>query len=57
MNTEVATADNLVGPLAVINETPLRDIRAEQADRVVRRIVDKEALLKRLDVAAFQSAH
>ena len=57
MNTEVATPDNLVGPLAVINETPLREIRAEHADRVVRRIVDKEALLKRLDVAAFQSAH
>jgi FXSXX-COOH protein len=57
VNTEVATPDNLVGPLAVINETPLREIRAEHAGRVARRIVDKESLLKRLDVAAFQSAH
>ncbi|MCA2215731.1 FxSxx-COOH cyclophane-containing RiPP peptide [Jidongwangia harbinensis] len=57
MNTEVATMDNLVGPLAIINKTPLREIRAEHTDRVVRRIVDKQALLRRLDVAAFQSAH
>ncbi|WP_433830745.1 hypothetical protein ACQP2E_11650 [Actinoplanes sp. CA-015351] len=57
MNTEVATMDTLVGPLAIIKETPLREIRAEQADRVVRRIVDKESLLRRLDVNAFQSAH
>ena len=57
MNTEVTTADSLVGPLAVISQTPLREIRAEHADRVVRRIVDKESLLRRLDVAAFQSAH
>lgn len=57
MNTEVTTADNLVGPLAIIRETPLREIRAEYADRVVRRIVNKESMLRRLDVAAFQSAH
>jgi FXSXX-COOH protein len=57
VNTEVATMDDLVGPLAVIKETPLREIRAEHADRVVRRIVDKGSLLRRLDVAAFQSAH
>ncbi|HLL69227.1 MAG TPA: hypothetical protein VK453_26465 [Micromonosporaceae bacterium] len=57
MNTEVATTDDLVGPLAIIKETPLREIRAEYADRVVRRIVDKESLIRRLDVAAFQSAH
>ncbi|SDT65229.1 FxSxx-COOH cyclophane-containing RiPP peptide [Actinoplanes derwentensis] len=57
MNTEAATMDDLVEPLAVIKQTPLREIRAEHADRVVRRIVDKESLLRRLDVAAFQSAH
>jgi len=57
VNTEVATMEDLVGPLAIIRETPLREIRAEHADRVVRRIVDKESLLRRLDVAAFQSAH
>jgi len=57
VNTEVATTDDLVGPLAIIKETPLREIRAEYADRVVRRIVDKESLIRRLDVAAFQSAH
>ncbi|GIE81357.1 hypothetical protein Aph02nite_73070 [Actinoplanes philippinensis] len=57
MNTEVATMDTLVGPLATIKNAPLREIKAEDADRVVRRIVDKESLLRRLDVAAFQSAH
>lgn len=57
MNTEVATMDDLVGPLAIIKETPLREIPAEHADRVVRRIVDKESLIRRLDVAAFQSAY
>jgi FXSXX-COOH protein len=57
VNTEVATSDNLVGPLAIIRETSLRDIRAEHTARVVRRIVDKESLLRRLGVAAFQSAH
>jgi FXSXX-COOH protein len=57
VKTQIATMDTLVEPLATIKETPLREIRAEQADRVVRRIVDKESLLQRLDVAAFQSAH
>jgi FXSXX-COOH protein len=57
VKTQIATMDTLVEPLATIRETPLREIRAEQADRVVRRIVDKESLLQRLDVAAFQSAH
>ncbi|MBM2621091.1 FXSXX-COOH protein [Actinoplanes sp. LDG1-06] len=52
-----ATTETLAEPLAAIGSTPLRDIRAEQAARVVRRIVDKETLLRRLDVAAFQSAH
>jgi FXSXX-COOH protein len=56
VNTHTATMNTLVEPLATIKETPLRDIRAEHADRVVRRIVDKESLLRRLDVAAFQSA-
>jgi len=57
VKTHIATMDTLVEPLATIKETPLGDIRAEHADRVVRRIVDKESLLRRLDVAAFQSAH
>ena len=52
----VPTPDTLAEPLAVIKATPLRDIRAEQAARVVRRIVDSESLMRRLDVAAFQSA-
>lgn len=48
--------DTLAEPLAVIKAAPLREIRAEHAARVVRRIVDQESLLRRLDVAAFNSA-
>jgi FXSXX-COOH protein len=51
-----ATTQSLAEPLAAITRTPLRDIRPEQADRVMRRIVDGESLVRRLDVAAFNSA-
>ncbi|GIF37973.1 FxSxx-COOH cyclophane-containing RiPP peptide [Actinoplanes xinjiangensis] len=51
-----ATMDSLVEPLAAITTAPLQGIRAEQAARVVRRIVDSETLVRRLDVAAFNSA-
>lgn len=56
MKTVPATMDSLAEPLASIKAAPLREIRAEQAARVVRRIVDNESLLRRLDVAAFNSA-
>ncbi|GAA2613901.1 hypothetical protein [Paractinoplanes durhamensis] len=52
----VTTLDTLAEPLAAIKATPLHEIRADQADRVVRRIVDNRSLMRRLDVAAFQSA-
>jgi len=52
----VTTPGTLAEPLAIIKATPLREIRAEQAARVVRRIVDNESLMRRLEVAAFQSA-
>ena len=53
---DTTTLDTLAEPLAAIKATPLREIRADQAARVVRRIVDSETLTRRLDVAAFQSA-
>lgn len=56
MKTVPATLDSLVEPLATIKTAPLREIRAEHAARVVRRIVDNESLIRRLDVAAFNSA-
>jgi FXSXX-COOH protein len=56
MVNTVTTLDTLAEPLAAIKATPLREIRAEQAARVVRRIVDNQSLIRRLDVAAFQSA-
>lgn len=48
--------ESLSEPLATIKAAPLGEIRPEQAARVVRRIVDNESLLRRLDVAAFNSA-
>ncbi|MFI6070541.1 FxSxx-COOH cyclophane-containing RiPP peptide [Actinoplanes sp. NPDC051343] len=56
MKTVPATMDSLAEPLATIKAASLREIRAEHAARVVRRIVDNESLLRRLDVAAFNSA-
>lgn len=56
MKTVLATTESLAEPLATITAAPLREIRAEQADRVLRRIVDQETLRPRLDVAAFNSA-
>jgi hypothetical protein len=56
VKTVPATMESLAEPLADIKATPLRGIRAEQAARVVRRIVDSEPLVHRLDVAAFGSA-
>lgn len=53
---DTLTANTLTEPLATIKATSLRDIRAEHAARVVRRIVDNESLLRQLDVAAFNSA-
>ena len=55
MNTAHAT-ESLAGPLATIERSPLGAIPPEQAAKVVRRIVDNEALVPRLDVAAFNSA-
>lgn len=48
--------ETLAGPLAEIRRTPLADIPATVAARVVRRIVDREPTVPRLDVAAFNSA-
>ncbi|GIE87816.1 FxSxx-COOH cyclophane-containing RiPP peptide [Actinoplanes regularis] len=56
MKTVPAIMESLAEPLATIKAAPLKGIRAEQAARVVRRIVDNESLLRRLDVAAFNSA-
>lgn len=47
---------SLAGPLATIERSPLGNIPAELSARVVRRIVDNESLVPRLDVAAFNSA-
>lgn len=47
---------SLAGPLATIERSPLDKIPAELSARVVRRIVDNESLVPRLDVAAFNSA-
>ena len=46
----------LAGPLATIARTPLGQIPAAAAAKVVRRIVDREPEAPRLDVAAFNSA-
>jgi FXSXX-COOH protein len=46
----------LAEPLAAVRDMPLRAIPAAHAARVVRRIVDSETQLRRLDVAAFNSA-
>jgi FXSXX-COOH protein len=51
-----AIPESLAGPLATIERCPLGAIPAVDAARVVRRIVDAEALAPRLDVAAFNSA-
>lgn len=48
--------ESLAGPLATIRRSPLGGIPTGLAAKVVRRIVDREALTPRLDVAAFQSA-
>ena len=48
--------DSLAEPLATIKAAPLRQIRIEHAARVVGHVVDNESLLRRLDVAAFNSA-
>lgn len=53
MNT---ATESLAGPLATIERSPLGNIPAELSARVVRRIVDNESLVPRLDVAAFNSA-
>lgn len=47
----------LAVPLAVIGESRLADIPLGLAARVVRRIVEEEAINARLEVAAFNSAH
>lgn len=47
---------SLAGSLATIGRTPLGQIPAHVAAKVVRRIVDQEAQEPRLDVAAFNSA-
>ncbi|MEV4352558.1 FxSxx-COOH cyclophane-containing RiPP peptide [Actinoplanes sp. NPDC049596] len=56
MKTVPATVESLAEPLVTIKAAALREIPAEQAARVVRRIVDNESFLRRLDVAAFNSA-
>lgn len=56
VNTAPATTESLAGVLATIERSPLGRIPAEQAAKVVRRIVDAEALTPRLGVAAFNSA-
>jgi hypothetical protein len=48
--------ETLVGSLAHIRQAQLQNIPAEQVAKVVRRIVDNEALVPALDVAAFNSA-
>ena len=56
VNTALTTTESLADPLAAIERSPLGRIPAAQAAKVVRRIVDNEALIPRLDVAAFNSA-
>jgi hypothetical protein len=56
MNTASTTTTTLTEPLSTIRQAPLKAIRADQAARVVRRIVDNESLVQRLDIAAFNSA-
>ena len=52
----MTAGESLAGPLATIERSPLGQIPAEQAAKVVRRIVDGEELTPRLGVAAFNSA-
>jgi len=52
----MTVGETLAGPLAAIARAPLGQIPAEQAARVIRRIVDAEELTPRLGVAAFNSA-
>jgi len=52
----VTATDSLAEPLATIERSPLGQIPATAAARVVRRIVDGEELTPRLGVAAFNSA-
>lgn len=56
MNTSYASAETLTASLAAVERSRLGSIPAEEAAKVVRRIVDRESLTPRLDVAAFQSA-
>lgn len=51
------TTDADVLPLDRIRDVPLAEIPPAMAARVVRRIVDREALAPPLGVAAFNSAH
>lgn len=48
--------ETLAGSLAVIEHVRLGAIPADLAAKVVRRIVDNESLVPRLEACAFQSA-
>jgi FXSXX-COOH protein len=48
--------DSLAITLAAVSRAGLCDIPTELAARIVRRVIDSEALGPRVDVAAFNSA-
>jgi FXSXX-COOH protein len=56
VNSTRTTEESLAGTLSTIERVPLGNIPMAQAARVTRRIVDKESLGPRIDVAAFNSA-
>jgi hypothetical protein len=56
VKTAPVRTDSLAGPLATIGQAPLHTISTDQVDKVLRRIVDNQALAPKLDVAAFNSA-
>jgi len=54
--TEDAPRETLATSLYLVGQTSLADIAPEQAARIMRRVTDREALVPRLEVAAFNSA-
>jgi hypothetical protein len=56
VNTAPVRTDTLVGSLSSIREAKLHNMPAIPVATIVRRIVDNQALVPALDIAAFNSA-
>ena len=56
MDTARTRMTDLVASLDTIQHATLHDISAGQVTKIVRRIVDHNAVTPKLDVAAFNSA-